>query len=272
MCRYFCGSRDIPYGARGSAAAGKPCSIFPTCDFSGKIRQPRHDLPSRQEATPIVARGRLDSHFESFSMRMDVSSPTVFGKNSSSIESDSGQLSRRSIRLPEFDYSTVGMYFVTICAFKRRCIFGEIRENKIFLSPLGQIVSSCWIETPQHFPNVKTETCVVMPNHIHGILTIDSKRTDARPQNKPAAGVESFGKPTPGSIPTIVRSFKAAASRLARELGTAKGESIWHKGYYEHVVRNTKEYVEITNYIIRNPARWAEDEDNPNRKLRADNL
>ena len=163
------------------------------------------------------------------------------------------------------------MYFVTICAFERRCIFGDIRENEIVLSSIGQIVNTCWVEIPQHFPTAKIETHVVMPNHIHGILTIHSKRAVANPQGKAAAGIESFGKPTPGSIPTIVRSFKAAASKRVRESGYMKSESIWQRGYYEHVLRNTREYVEMTSYILQNPARWAEDEDNLDRKSGADN-
>jgi len=187
------------------------------------------------------------------------------------VESCKNQPSRRSVRLPGFDYSKIGMYFVTVCASERRCIFGEVRDDETVLSSIGQIVSACWIEIPHHFPNVKIEAYVVMPNHIHGILTIHSNWKGAGSQEKLAAPMESFGKPTPRSIPTIVRSFKAAASRHSRESGYVKGESIWQRGYYEHVLRNTREYVEVTNYILQNPARWADDEDNLDRKSGADN-
>jgi putative transposase len=158
------------------------------------------------------------------------------------------------------------MYFVTICAVERRCIFGEIHGNAAVLSSIGEIVRTCWIEIPQHFPNVEIEAYVVMPNHMHGILTIQSKLPDANVQDKTAEMMESFGKPTPKSIPTIVRSFKSAASKRVRESGYVVGESIWQRGYYEHVLRNTREYVETTNYILQNPARWADDEENLNRK------
>lgn len=188
------------------------------------------------------------------------------------MESHSDLRSRRSVRLPGYDYSRVGMYFVTICADQRRCIFGDIRRNTAVLSQIGEVVSSCWREIPCHFPHVKVETYVVMPNHVHGILTIQSKGPSATLLNKTARGMESFGKPTPGSIPTIVRSFKAAASRHARESGLVAGEPIWQRGYYEHVLRNTREYIEATNYILLNPARWADDEDNRNKQSDAHNL
>ena len=182
------------------------------------------------------------------------------------MESCSNRPSRRSVRLPAFDYSRVGMYFVTICAVERRCIFGEIHGNAAELSPIGEIVRTCWIDVPTHFTNVKIETYIVMPNHMHGILTIHSKLPDADVQDKTGKAMESFGRPTPKSIPTIVRSFKSAASKRTRESGLVVGESIWQRGYYEHVLRNTREYVEITNYILQNPARWAYDEENLNRK------
>ncbi len=193
-------------------------------------------------------------------------------KNRSAMESAGNRPSRRSVRLPGFDYSKVGMYFLTICAAERRSIFGEIRGNDATLGPIGRVVQTCWIEIPKHFPTVKIETYVVMPNHIHGILTIQSEWPDANRQEKTAPAVESFGRPTPKSIPTIVRSFKSAASKRVRESGLAGGESIWQRGYYEHVLRNTREYVEATNYILQNPARWANDEDNLNRQSGAENL
>ena len=179
---------------------------------------------------------------------------------------------RRSIRLPGFDYSRVGIYFVTICSAQRRCIFGQIHGNDAVLSRIGEIVRACWIEIPQHFPNVKIETYVVMPNHVHGILTINEKLPDANRENKSTVTTELFGRPSPKSVPTIIRSFKAAASKRARESGLAVSGSIWQRGYYEHVLRNTREYVETTNYILHNPVRWADDEENPNTKSIVENL
>jgi REP element-mobilizing transposase RayT len=160
------------------------------------------------------------------------------------------------------------MYFITICGLQRRCIFGQILENKALLSPIGKITKDCWIEIPQHFPNVKLETYVVMPNHLHGILTIDARSQKTKCKEETIILKEAFGRPSPGSIPTIVRSFTSAASRRARESGLVVGESIWQRGYFEHVLRNTRDFVETTNYILQNPARWAYEEDNLNAKSR----
>src|ERR1700686_5256793 len=97
--------------------------------------------------------------------------------------------------------------------------FGHVDGNEIVLSRIGEIIRICWVEIPQHFPNVKIETHVVMPNHVHGILIIHSELPNANPKDKSTEAMESFGRPSPKSIPTIVRSFKAAASKLARESG-----------------------------------------------------
>ena len=79
---------------------------------------------------------------------------------------------RRSIRLKEYDYSQVGLYFVTICVQNHECLFGEIAEGKMILNNAGEMVQTIWNELPQHFQNVESEAFVVMPNHIHGIVAI----------------------------------------------------------------------------------------------------
>ena len=182
------------------------------------------------------------------------------------MEIDKGRLARRSIRFPGFDYSRPGNYFVTVCADRRRCLFGRIEKNEMVLSGLGEAVRKCWIEIPHHFPNIEIETYVVMPNHLHGILALNPKLPDAfrRPRSIPLTA-ESFGKPVSGSIPTIIRSFKAAVSKLVRESGFLMSGVVWQRGYFERVLRDSREFINVTDYIIKNPLRWALDEENPAR-------
>ena len=117
---------------------------------------------------------------------------------------------RRSIRLKEYDYSAAGAYFITISAYNREPIFGEIVNGEMRLNECGRIAASCWDEIAVHFPNVELDAFIVMPNHVHGIIVIvvDGRGTACR-----APTTEQFGKPVANSLPTIIRSFKSAATK-----------------------------------------------------------
>ena len=182
------------------------------------------------------------------------------------MEIDRNRKARHSIRFPGFDYSSPGNYFVTICADQRRCHFGRIEKDEAVLTGLGEAARKCWIEIPEHFPNVEIDSYVVMPNHLHGILVINPKFPAAARQTKSALTAESFGKPVSGSIPTIIRSFKAAVTKRAHESGLLFTGVVWQRGYFEHVLRDSREFVNAKDYIIKNPLGWAFDEENPERK------
>jgi len=165
---------------------------------------------------------------------------------------------RRSIRLPRFDYSQMGAYFLTICSAQRKCIFGHVEHGQVVETALGQIIRACWLQIGTHFAAVETDVFVVMPNHLHGILII--RRPSLR-ITKPQ--VEAFSAPVAGSIPTIVRTFKAAATREARKYGYLSNGPIWQRDYYERVIRDAKEYAETWRYIASNPVQWESDENHP---------
>ena len=82
---------------------------------------------------------------------------------------------RRSLQLKDYDYSQVGAYFVTICVFRHRKLFGEIHDNEMQLNALGQIASAQWLQLQTRFSNLELGEWVIMPNHIHGILVISDK-------------------------------------------------------------------------------------------------
>jgi len=175
---------------------------------------------------------------------------------------------RRSIRLRGYDYSEEGAYFVTICTWDRQPLLGRIVEGRMIPSECGWVVAQSWLDIPGHFPDVGLDEWVVMPNHLHGILVIshDRRGTACR---APTPASERFGKPTTGSLPTIVRSFKAAATRRINVLRGSGGRSVWQRGYYEHVIRNEAELDRLRRYVLDNPVQWDTDEDNPGRAASA---
>lgn len=152
---------------------------------------------------------------------------------------------RKPNRLTEYDYSTPNAYFLTICTKNRKNLFwknvGAIidRPENIPLTNLGCLVRQCIIEIPMHYPMISVDNFVVMPNHIHLLLQI---HTDADGR--------SLIAPT---ISTVVRLMKGTVSKQA-------GFSVWQKGFYDHVIRNDKDYQSIWNYIQGNPSKWTEDQ------------
>ncbi len=162
---------------------------------------------------------------------------------------------RRSIRLPEYDYTQPGAYFVTICTYRRACLFGHIAGGVMRLNAFGEIVREEWFRTAQVRPNVELyePEFVIMPNHIHGIIWI-TETVGARRRRAPT--VERFGRPVPGSLPTIVRAFKSAVTRRINILRGTPGAPVWQRNYWEHVIRNERALNAIRRYILANPARW----------------
>lgn len=187
---------------------------------------------------------------------------------------------RRSIRLKGYDYSQGGGYYLTLVTSARRCIFGEIVADVMRLNELGAIVQECWEDILDHFPHVTVDVFAVMPNHVHGILFLhDDGRglvysDDGRGTKVPFLGIysapapresqiEQFGKPTIGSIPTILRAYKAAVTRRAgRELNSA---NIWQRNYNEHILRGQADYERVAGYVLTNPSNWYNDDENPNK-------
>jgi putative transposase len=250
-------------------------------------------------------------------------------------------LNRRSQRLPGYDYTTPGVYFVTIVTHDRARVFGEVVGGEMRLSRPGEIAQHEWSRLPARFSRLVLSAFVVMPDHIHGILILNDvdspgnrgtgllDNTDNRgafpraptprttleipsrgtgvnstntgqngppvPRNPtpctpleiPGRGTgvnstntgqngppvprnpstippshEEFGAPVPGSIPTIIRSYKSSVTqRLIWLLGFQS--PIWQRGYYERILR-TDESLEVAQaYILANPANWAADHGNP---------
>lgn len=169
---------------------------------------------------------------------------------------------RRSIRLKDYDYSQAGAYFITICAHNRACIFGDIQEGEIKLNQYGEIVNIEWLKTSNMRTNLVLDAYIIMPNHIHGIISIsDFDRHRGTLQRAPT--FEHFGKPVSNSIPTIIRLFKSSVTKQINALRRAPGLPVWQRNYYEHVIRNEDDLSEIREYILNNALKWDLDSENP---------
>lgn len=140
---------------------------------------------------------------------------------------------RKNIRLKFYDYSEEGIYFITICTKNRIELLGKIRDNKdIKLSKEG-FLSEQYIKSINNvFNNVIVDEYVIMPNHIHMLLVIKDKNDI--------------------NISRIIKQYKMQVSKKI-------GYSIWQKSFYEHVVRNEKEYYIINEYIQNNVINWQKD-------------
>ena len=140
------------------------------------------------------------------------------------------------------------------------------------LNDSGRLASVAWNELPSRFPTVSLDSFVVMPNHIHGIITVGAQfiapdsdsvqfiAPGSVPHNHAGTAHEGAMNHAP-TLGEIVRTYKAASTRMIRQ--TANREFAWQRNYYEHVVRNEESLNRIRQYILENPARWAIDRENP---------
>ena len=206
---------------------------------------------------------------------------------------------RRSIRIPGYDYSTPGAYFLTICTERRRCVFGEVADGEMLPNDAGRMVVHWWHELSRKFEGTHPGELVVMPNHIHGILYLR-----ITPHNQPIAPTEppvgaalrgcpprprpgppgGAPKSVPGSpavpdgaaegahagapLPEIVGWFKTMSTnayiRGVRRDGWPRFEGrLWQRNYFERVLRNEEKLNAARRYIEENPARWALDPERP---------
>ena len=147
---------------------------------------------------------------------------------------------RKSMRLKDYDYSQNGGYFITICVKDKHELLGKIVGTTALGRPNIELMETgcCIAETIQKANTdcVKIDKYVIMPNHIHMIVILDQEADDR-------------GR---SSLQQVVRNIK---SYVTKQIGF----SVWQKSFYDHIIRNKDEYLEIWKYIDENPAKWAED-------------
>ena len=161
---------------------------------------------------------------------------------------------RRSIRLKGFDYSQSGAYFVTLCSHNRECLFGEISNNQMLLNPYGIIVHDEWLKSTFIRSEIELDEFIIMPNHIHGIVSIHKNIG----QNKENSQFAPIG-PKNKSISSFVAGFKSAVTKRINEMREIPKALVWQRNYYEHIIRNEKSLKKIREYVIYNPQTWEND-------------
>lgn len=127
-------------------------------------------------------------------------------------------------------------------------------------------VAAIWDSLPSHFPFIDLDAFVLMPNHIHGIIIIEEREIYTSETHIQTPSDSSMPNGTlSGSLSAIIQNFKSIATRRVNRLTRNKG-TIWQRGFHEHIIRvieSERHYENIRRYILENPLRWQEDEENP---------
>ncbi|WP_375562447.1 transposase [Bernardetia sp. OM2101] len=162
------------------------------------------------------------------------------------------------IRAEWWNYDWNGAYFITICTKNKEHFFGKIKDKKMELSKVGVIVDVLWHQIPIHRTYVELEEFVIMPNHLHTIITIDKpmiieEKTELNSEGFTKNRFQNQGKDT---ISSIIGGFKSGVTKHVNRLGL---ESAWQARFNDHIIRDEKSYQHISNYIQNNVENWEDD-------------
>jgi REP element-mobilizing transposase RayT len=150
------------------------------------------------------------------------------------------------------DYTRVGFYMITILTAGRRRLFGACEDNRVQLSEAGEIVKCRWHEIPAHRPAIETNTLVVMPDHLHGIVYVK--------------------EPLPKSVGQTIRGFKSGATSELRRLFGDPALGVWEDGYHDRVIMNAEMLQTERAYIHDNPRRYCVRKGTPELFIRVNRL
>jgi|SRR3989339_268522 len=177
---------------------------------------------------------------------------------------------RKSIRLREYDYSSPGIYFVTICVHNKKYLFGKIIDGEMELNEFGKIIEQQWLLIPQRFNIIQLDKFIIMPNHLHGIIQIVGagfpcplqgfpRPSCGFPRHKITAYINCDNNGRGNRAPTLgqmVAFFKYQSTKYINILHQTPGAKLWQRNYYEHIIRNEISLNNIRTYIINNPNNW----------------
>lgn len=166
---------------------------------------------------------------------------------------------RRSIRLPGYDYSQPGAYFITICTHQREHLFGKIVNGVMKLNKFGLITREEWQKTALIRIEIELGEFVIMPNHVHGIIMIHETVGAYGHTPLPSFNPATFDSPS-RTIGAMVRGYKSAVTtRINQKRGTPR-MPVWQRNYWEHIIRDEQDLSNAHAYILNNPAQWETDQ------------
>lgn len=164
------------------------------------------------------------------------------------------------MRLKHYDYSQAGFYFITLCVDNRESLFGEIIDDQMILNAAGAMIEREWQALKNRFPQIEPHEYIVMPNHFHAILSL---QTIPRHVGAPLVGALAT-QTTTKTLSKIIGAFKSITTvEYLREVKKSHWQSfdgkLWQRNFWEHVIRNEQSCNEIAQYIINNPQHWLVD-------------
>ena len=159
---------------------------------------------------------------------------------------------RKSIRIPGYDYSQEGHYFVTICMNHRELLFGDIVDGEMVLNEFGKIIAETWQWLAKQYVYINLDESVIMPNHLHGIVEFmnDCSRGGSR-----TSPTDTKRKP----LGRIIGAFKTVSTKRINQIQNTLGLKLWQRNYWEHVIRDDYDLYRIRQYIVDNPFKWKDD-------------
>ena len=145
-------------------------------------------------------------------------------------------------------------------------LFGRIAADRIVLNQMGEAVSACWADLPEHYEHAVLDAFVVMPNHVHGIVTLSDAPVGVSDAPTTVGAGLRPSRRTPArrhGLSEIVRGFKTFSARRVNQIRGSSRVPVWQRGFYDRVIRREEELRQVREYIANNPRRWADDADNP---------
>jgi REP element-mobilizing transposase RayT len=170
---------------------------------------------------------------------------------------------KKCIRLPELDYTAPGAYYLTMCVQDRLWMFGNVINETMCLSSVGEMIQKAWLDLPNHDPHVSLDEFMVMPNHLHGIVVLTECQADIPLR----AGTRPAPTGCAMSLIDVARRFKSSTTvqyirGVKRYHWPPFHKRLWQRGYFDHIVRNNADLNRVREYIRNNPMNWETDPEN----------